>query len=325
VIDKRFYLVRSVKEKYGILDNGTYNFDETGFQMGAIRSHKVVTGSQRRGKRKVVQPGNREWVTVIQGICAAGWAIPLFIIFAGKKLLSKWFHDKPTPGDRVIAVSDNGWITNELGVKWLEHFNTHTKSRTVGAYRLLIIDSHESHNSFEFQKICEEKIITLCMPAHSSHLLQPPDVGWFPPLKTAYSEQIRVSAKNEVHKIDKRDFLSAFTKVFKEIFKQKNVEASFQGAGLVPFDPERVLKKLNVRRKTPPLRATVPTKWESKTPSNAQELQSQSTLIRNRIQRHQDSSPTSIIESLDRLQKGSVAAMHRGVTTVGTRWPSRGS
>ena len=84
VISDWFELVRSRKAEYGIQDGDTYNFDETGFIMGIITSQLVVTGSERRGKRKSVQPGNREWSTVIQAINAAGWAIPPFLIVTGK-------------------------------------------------------------------------------------------------------------------------------------------------------------------------------------------------------------------------------------------------
>jgi hypothetical protein len=76
------------KATYGISDNDTYNFNETGFIMGKISSQLVVTGSERRGRPKGIQPGNREWVTVIQGINATRWAIPPFIIFAGINHLS---------------------------------------------------------------------------------------------------------------------------------------------------------------------------------------------------------------------------------------------
>jgi hypothetical protein len=82
-------------------------------------------------------------------------------------------------------------MSNKLGLAWLKHFNTHTKARSVGAHQLLIVDGHESHNSHEFYKYCEEeKIIVLCMPPHSSHLLQPLDVGCFSPLKRAYGDEI---------------------------------------------------------------------------------------------------------------------------------------
>lgn len=35
-------------------------------------------------------------------------------------------------------------------MKWLEHFDKHTKERTIGTHRLLILDGHEGHNSVKF-------------------------------------------------------------------------------------------------------------------------------------------------------------------------------
>lgn len=69
---------------YGILDEDTYNFDETGFMMGVAATSKVVTSSDTIGQAVVIQPGNREWTIVIKGVNAIGWAIPPFIILAGK-------------------------------------------------------------------------------------------------------------------------------------------------------------------------------------------------------------------------------------------------
>ena len=83
--------------------------------IGKILSELVVTGSERRGRPKAVQPGNREWVTVIQAINAAGWAIPLFMIFAGKYYLSAWYKED-IPRNWAIAVSENGWTINKPGV-----------------------------------------------------------------------------------------------------------------------------------------------------------------------------------------------------------------
>lgn len=60
-----FALFRNMKAKYGIQDEDVYNFDKTGFIMGQITSMIIVTGADRSGRRKKVQPGNREWVTVI--------------------------------------------------------------------------------------------------------------------------------------------------------------------------------------------------------------------------------------------------------------------
>ncbi|KAF2174950.1 CENP-B protein, partial [Zopfia rhizophila CBS 207.26] len=70
---------------------------------------------------------------------------------------------------------------------WLRHFNIHIKEYTVGVYRLLILDNHKSHNSLEFTEYYKEnKIVTLYMPPHSSHILQPLNISYFLPLKIVY-------------------------------------------------------------------------------------------------------------------------------------------
>ena len=81
VIQGWFRLVENTKAKYGILDEDTYNFDESGFMIGVISTGAVVTGSERRGRPKTVQQGDQEWTSIIEGINAIGWAIPPFIIF----------------------------------------------------------------------------------------------------------------------------------------------------------------------------------------------------------------------------------------------------
>ena len=207
IISPWFDLVRNVKAKYGILDQDTYNFDETGFQIGVGGSVKVVTASERRRAPLSVQPGDREWITLIACINAMGWSIPPFFILKAKHHDKAWYVNNPK--DWRIGVSKNGWTTNELGLEWLKHFIHHTEAATVGSYRLLIIDGHESHQSLEFQNLCEEsKIIALYMPPHASHILQPLNVRCFAPLKQAYKKEIKSLADSHITHVDKKAFLA---------------------------------------------------------------------------------------------------------------------
>ncbi|KAH6439371.1 hypothetical protein HBI59_145170 [Parastagonospora nodorum] len=80
---------------------------------------------------------------------------------------------------------------------------------------------------------------------------------------------------------------------------------------LVLFDPERVILALNVRIRTPPLPTVKDRPWQSQTPSNTLELGSQSTLVKARIQRHVDSSPTSIVEAFEKVSKGAAIIAHK--------------
>jgi len=94
--------------KYGIHEDDIHNFDESGFLMGMIATAKVITGAESRNQLKAAQPGNREWVTVIQGVSSQGRVIPPFLILSGQYHLSSWYTDDELPPDWVIAVSENG-------------------------------------------------------------------------------------------------------------------------------------------------------------------------------------------------------------------------
>lgn len=192
VVQNWFRLVRNTIQKYGIVDEDIYNFDETGFAIGVAGTSRVITSSDRRGKPPQLQPGDREWITAIEAINTRGWYLPAMIIFKGKVYMSTWYGASDLPPDWVIALSEKGWTTNELGLKWLsEVFEKYTVSRTIGKYRLLILDGHRSYATPEFDRYClEHLIITLYMPPHSSHLLQPLDVGCFSVLKRSYGRLV---------------------------------------------------------------------------------------------------------------------------------------
>jgi hypothetical protein len=314
VIRDWFRLVQNTIAKYGVQSDDIWNFDETGFMIGVISSGIVVTGSERRGRPKSVQPGNREWVTAIQAINAEGRAIDPFIIVAGQYHLANWYRESNLPATWAISTTQNGWTDNETGLEWLKHFDRCTTDRSVSPYRLLILDSHESHHSADFEIYCEENnIITLCMPPHSSHLLQPLDVGCFGPLKKAYGREIEHLIRCSITHISKTEFFSAFYAAFKATFTKSNIRGGFRGAGLAPLDPENVISKLDIqlRTPTPPVEVSAPsTPWASRTPKTVLEAQSHSKYLQARIVNHKSSSPESIIQAIRYFEKGNSIVIH---------------
>jgi hypothetical protein len=81
----------------------------------------------------------------------------------------------------------------------------------------------------------------------------------------------------------------------------------------VPFDPEAILSKLDVKLRTPtPSRPSTANThpWVSQTPSNPTEALSQTTLVRNQIACHQGSSPTLLFETVATLAKGTERMAH---------------
>jgi hypothetical protein len=98
------------------------------------------------------------------------------------------------------------------------------------------------------------------MLSHLSHLLQPLNVVSYSLLKRYYGDGISPLARSRIYYINKETFLLAFKVAFKKTFTQENICAGFRGAGLVLYNPDAVLSKLNIRLRTLTLPAlgTVP-------------------------------------------------------------------
>lgn len=179
---------------------------------------------------------------------------------------------------------------------------------------MLVLDGHESHESVEFQEYCKShNIITLGLPPHSSHLTQPLDVGCFSVLKRMYGRQIEGFMKAHINHITKVEFFLAFKQAYQQSITVANGQAGFRAAGLIPFLPETVLGRLDVKLRTPT--PTGPPSvdanpWVSQTPHNPTDALSQTALVRDRIARHQGSSPTPLFETVKALAKGTERLAH---------------
>jgi hypothetical protein len=309
LIQNWFNLIRNTIAKYGILEQDIYNFDETGFQMGVASTAKVITGSYHRASRvRALQPGNREWVTTIETINASGWALPPMIIFAGKVHQSIWYQDMPH--DWTVGLSENGWTNDELGFIWLkEVFERHTALRTIGTYRLLILDGHSSRSTAEFEHFCKShQIIPLYMPPHSSHRLQPLDVSCFAPLKQIYGQQVQQGIQLGINHIDKQSFVSLYQYTRVRALSAANICSGFAATGLVPYSPQRVLDMLDIqssKKITPP--SSAHGLWTTKTPHSTAEVQKQMLLIKELVGRHSQSPPN---QALGQLAKACKTTMH---------------
>ena len=96
-----------------------------------------------------------------------------------------------TPGWH-FACSETGYTNQKIVLDWYRQvFDPQTKPRANGRPRILINDGFGSHESLEVMQFCPENNIVLArLPSHTSHKLQPCDVGVFGPLNTAYRERL---------------------------------------------------------------------------------------------------------------------------------------
>jgi hypothetical protein len=142
------------------------------------------------------------------------------------------------------------------------------------------------------------------MPPHTSHLLQPLDVGVFGPLKRAYGKLVEGMMMAGNNHIDKEDFLHLYPPTREKVFNQENIRNGFAGAGLKPLDKDRVLKKITfqLRTPTPPLvevEGSISSAFQ--TPQNTRQLDHKvRSLQRSLRKRTLSSSPISHIQHLEK-------------------------
>lgn len=152
-------------------------------------------------------------------------------------------------------------------------FEPNIKDRTKGVHRLLILDGHNSHLTPRFDQFCtDHKIVPICMPPHSSHILQPLDVSCFSVLKRSYGRQVEQFMRRGIDFINKSDFLISYNQARTETYLPDTIRNGFKATGLVPYDLIRVLSTLQIERKTPTppnsSHGSHSSSWTPKTPRN---------------------------------------------------------
>ena len=161
-----------------------YNMDECGISV-VHTPGKIVTELGRKTVWAISSAEKGKTHTSLCCASASGQALPPFMIYPRKRMSEK-LKEGCVPGTQ-FACSDSGWVTHDLYLQWFKFFIASIPpARPV----LLIEDGHASHISVEVIELARRNNIhLLCLPSHTTHLLQPLDVGVFKSLKSNYSKE----------------------------------------------------------------------------------------------------------------------------------------
>ena len=292
----------------GIQQNDCYNMDETGFRIGIGRDQWVITKDRTR-PAYLPSSSNRELVTVIECVSAGGTVIAPMVILPGILIQERWFTATGMEDNYLIATSESGYSNDELSFEWIRHFEKETVNCRKGAWRLLLLDGYGSHCTYEFVQFCDEhKIIPFCLPAHTTHLLQPLDVVLFQPFKHWHAEVVDMATRTGCTDFNKMEFLSAIASIRQQTFKPASIASSFCEIGLFPFNPEVVLRKLRelqpLRPCTPPPVTTTEEDIFNKTPLTIRTLKRQASQL---LSSTSDTIPMADLQSqVRKFAKGSI-------------------
>jgi hypothetical protein len=227
-----------------------YNADEGGIMEGQGINGLVIGSSQENPNAVPVKTINaRTWTSIVECISALGVALDPLVIFKAKSIQEQWFKKDflARHPSWHVTFSENGWTSNDIAIEWLDKvFLPQTQPDNPADARLLIVDGHGSHTTDEFMTICFlNNIHLLFLPAHTSHVLQPLDLGCFSSLKTAYRRLVgEHTALTDTTKVGKANFLEFYAKAREIGLREENVRSGWKATGLYP---KSVAKPLNSR------------------------------------------------------------------------------
>jgi hypothetical protein len=234
---------KAIIDKHGVHPADTYNFDETGFQIGVGRHQKIISRDPK--VRPFIESStNRDYITVVEAISGDGFTVPPMVIIAATTFREHWYpstlHD-----NYLMAVSETGYSNDELALSWIHHFHRFTEKRIHGQYRLLLLDGHESHQTFEFIEFCNEhKIIPFCLPPHTTHFLQPLDVAVFQPYKHWHALEVDSATRTGCTDFTRIKFLNVLHQIRQKTFKEQTILRGWRVTGLIPYNPGPILSQL---------------------------------------------------------------------------------
>lgn len=264
----------------GVPPSHIINYDETNF-VDDPGSVKVVVKRGTKHAHRTID-ASKTCTTVMFAIAADGTLLPPYVVYRAKHTYEGW-TEGGLEGTRYNR-SPSGWFDSTLFEDWfktvaLPYF------RNLDGHKVLIGDNLNSHVTVSVIEDCEKHNIKfVLLPPNSTHLLQPLDVAYFHPLKVSWRKIL------EEWKLKNRGVLpkTLFPRMLKRaiedisIRSQQNSIAGFKACGIVPLNPDAVLKK--IPRKT-----------------NEEANEESRTAWTN-----------TIVEHLDRLKVGTSQAAKRG-------------
>ncbi|EXU94468.1 DDE superfamily endonuclease [Metarhizium robertsii] len=227
------------------------------------------TSRHKAPRPEVLDPANRESCTVIASINAMGDSLPPWLVFAHYPT-TNWagidigtgvrFAQSPTGFSNAEihlewARHFNRWswassAQAKQSGKSLEQWfgcDEHLRLPDRGMsrverppvdrpdeekiYRLLVVDGFTGHTTLAFAEYCIKfDIIIAILPPHSTHLMQPLDVGVFQPLTAAHQKALRKFLAEGNLTFSRVECLAAFQQVYEAGFTRHNIMSGFEEA-----------------------------------------------------------------------------------------------
>lgn len=225
-----------------------FNCDETGLNTDPTKC-KVYT---KKGSKDVYMETpncGKVMYTVLFCASATGSFMPPLVVYKGKVFMDAWASNGPR--NAAYSVSESGYMHDANFEQWfINVFVAETK--TYEKPVVLLFDGHNSHLTYMTVKTAiDNQVVLVCLPPHTSHALQPLDVGVFKAVKSKwrkiledYFNAARVQKRaQKFHSVDKSKFPRLLAKLWPQLAAD-HVVNGFKKSGLVPVNRAAIASKI---------------------------------------------------------------------------------
>jgi hypothetical protein len=141
-----------------------------------------------------------------------------------------------------VSLSDNGWTDDELTFLWFkEVFVPEAQARNGdGRPILLLVDGHGSHTTDRMREHGYQqtpRVHLLCLPSHTTHRLQPLDVGIFNLAQRMWHTLCDLRAE-EGEEVTCDTVIEEWLDLRNEFMDEEIIQSAWRRTGHAPLNPD---------------------------------------------------------------------------------------
>ncbi|KAI5696449.1 hypothetical protein M8J76_000298 [Diaphorina citri] len=213
-----------------------FNLDETK-TLTVVDSGKVIAPTGIRAVSAIQSQERGTLVTTCCIIRADGNSLPPVMIFPCVNY--KIYMIRGAPANTLGLANATGWMNSELFVETLRHFIKYSYS-TPDNPSLLIYDNHESHINIQVYELAKASgVHILTLPPHSTHKMQPLDVGVYSPFQKYYTSAMKSwMMRNPAKNVSIYEVASFVGEAFPKALTPVTIMSAFRTTGIYPMDED---------------------------------------------------------------------------------------
>ncbi|KAJ3446991.1 nnp-1 protein putative nuclear protein 1 nop52 [Anaeramoeba flamelloides] len=245
IVEDFFITLKGLFEEKEYISKLIFNMDETSLQLSKSETYSVISPEIKKKSYRAKLPTKRH-MSAVCTISAWGNCLKTLYLLPQKSLNKKVF-EKTNLSNYAYAISPRGFITKVLFYEWvrcvfipgveaIREFNKLPKDE----WALLVLDGHNSRANLAAIHLLQKHYIDcVVIPSHSSHLLQPLDVGIFKYFKDELRRQQR--------KKKRKKFFLLVDHCFNYATSTMRCVDAFEDAGIYPLKILKINTTKNVR------------------------------------------------------------------------------